>query len=297
MLLFLSFTIGFGAGCDSDSGTESDAPKLRMTVDTDNLKPLQDGFTYKVWAKVGFEYYSTEGFNVTETGQFLTQVGEFRDKSFVLDADLTDAEVVFITVEGKSSTSNAPSKSIVMAADVTGNVSQLSSSHSLALGGSIAGQSGQLTILTTSDVDTSNDEHGVWFLTVSNGVMSPGLSLPTLNEGWKYEGWVDVGGHRFTTGKFVSNTRNDEFQPHSYNDVPLFPGEDFLLNPPDGVVFPLNLSGAVVTITVEPNADDSFDPYGIKVLSATLPASIQAGSVHPLTSANAVFPTASVTIF
>lgn len=297
LALIVVLALVSGTGCDTDSGSKTEAPKLRMTVNTDKLSPLKEGFTYKVWLKVGLEYVASDGFNVTSNGQFTTPFGESRDKSFVLASDVKDAELVLISVEGKTGNAVTPSSSIVLAADVTGSEVQLTTAHALALGSSLAGKSGQLTIMTPSDTDAANEAYGVWFLTVSNGVMSPGLTLHALNPGWIYEGWVEVGGHVYSTGTFSSTNNTDNHQPHSFNDVPQFPGEDFLLNPPTGVTFPLNLGGAVVTITAEPVPDDSFEPSGIKVLSAQLPSTVQGGAVYQLSGAGAVLPTATVTIF
>ena len=52
---------------------------------------------------------------------------------------------------------------------------------------------------------------------------------------------------------------------------PPFPGEDFLINAPEGLTFPLDLSGQVVVISVEPTPDTSPKPYSIKPLAGLVP--------------------------
>ena len=52
---------------------------------------------------------------------------------------------------------------------------------------------------------------------------------------------------------------------------PQFPGEDFLMNAPQGLTFPLDLSGKKVVISVEPKPDTSPDPSTIKPLEGTVP--------------------------
>ena len=283
-------------GCDDEGGTEAQVPKVRMTIDTSNLAPLSDGFSYKAWAKIGFTYVGTDAFNVTSTGQFTTDAGQLRDKSFVLESDITDAELFLISIEGKSGSGDGPSESIIMAADASGSTNTLTVAHPSAMGADISGQSGQLTVMTPSDEDRNNEMHGVWFVTESGGTLSPGLTLPPLNPGWNYEGWVEVGGAVLSTGTFRSNSGNDSNQ-FSNPDVPLFPGEDFLLNPPTGLTFPLNLNSANVTITIEPFPDDTIESSGIRVLTGTLPATVTGGSVHQLTGIATGHPTATILIF
>ncbi|NQV73655.1 hypothetical protein HQ496_11065 [bacterium] len=283
-------------GCDDTTSSALIPPKLRMTVEASHLTPLENGFNYKAWAKVGDTYFGTELFNVTSTGQFTTSIGQFRDKSFVLEGDMTDAEMVLISIEGKIGNATSPSGTVILAADVSGASSSLTTAHPSALGSWLVSQSGKLTIMTPSDTDLTNESHGVWFFTVSGSAKTPGLSLPALSSGWEYEGWVEVGGAVLSTGRFTSNTGNDS-NVYSFPDVPLFPGEDFLINPPNGITFPLNLDGANVSITAEPFPDDTFEPSGIKVLSAQLPSVATGGAVIDLTGTDSGFPTATISIF
>ncbi len=295
--LFLGLgLILISAGCDGDSGSSAAAPKVRMTIDAQNFTPLKEGFTYKAWARVGGVYLSADAFNVTETGQLLTSGSQLRDKSFVFEGDITDADLIVISIEGKTGAGEVPSQSIMLAADVTGVTELLTTSHSAALGGSLSSQTGQLTVMTPSDIDTSNEASGIWFLTVSGATMTKGLSLPTLNEGWVYEGWIETGGARYSTGRFSSNTSLDT-NLYSFPDSPPFPGEDFLINPPTGVTFPLNLDGGKVLITAEPEPDDSIAPSGIVVLTAQLPSTVVGGSVHQLVNTELALPTATISIF
>ncbi len=49
------------------------------------------------------------------------------------------------------------------------------------------------------------------------------------------------------------------------------PGEDYLLNAPPGLTFPVDLSGDPIYVTIEPDPDDSPEPFGLKVLIGTIP--------------------------
>ncbi|MDA1028658.1 MAG: hypothetical protein O3B41_06350 [Bacteroidetes bacterium] len=286
----------FATGCDGDSGTKAPNPKVQMSISTTTLKPLKEGFLYKAWARVDGVYYPTDAFNVTETGQFLTSGSQFRDKSFVLEADITDADLVLISIEGKTGSATAPSNSVILAGDVSGVNATLTSAHTDAMGGNLTGQTGQLTIMTPSDIDLTNEAFGVWYVTVSGTVLTKGLTLPTLNPGWVYQGWVEVGGNLLSTGRFRSTNLSDS-NLYGFPDGPSFPGEDFFINPPTGVTFPLNLANAKISITVEPQPDDSADPSGIVVLTGQLPAAIVGRSAHALTATGAAIPNATISIF
>ena len=165
-------------GCDDTTSSALIPPKLRMTIEASHLTPLQNGYNYKAWAKVGDTYLGTELFNVTSTGQFTTSIGQFRDKSFVLEDDATDAEIVLISIEGKIGNAERPSGTVVLAGDVSGVSSTLTTAHPSALGSWLVSQSGKLTIMTPSDTDLTNESHGVWFLTVSGSTQPPAFRCP-----------------------------------------------------------------------------------------------------------------------
>ncbi|HCV27106.1 MAG TPA: hypothetical protein DGB32_02150 [Dehalococcoidia bacterium] len=49
------------------------------------------------------------------------------------------------------------------------------------------------------------------------------------------------------------------------------PGEDYLLNAPPGLTFPVDLNGLPIYVTIEPDPDDSPAPFGLKTLVGTVP--------------------------
>ena len=56
------------------------------------------------------------------------------------------------------------------------------------------------------------------------------------------------------------------------NDSPPFPGEDFLKNAPTGLVFPTDLKGKTIVISVEPSPDNSSMPFVLKPLAHAVPS-------------------------
>ena len=86
---------------------------------------------------------------------------------------------------------------------------------------------------------------GVWFLDNSSGAPAVGLTLPTLPDGWIYEGWAVIDGVPVSTGTFSTVDAADNSATFSGSKAgPPFPGEDFLINAPGmWLTFPTDLKG------------------------------------------------------
>ncbi|MEO6666926.1 MAG: hypothetical protein ABIO65_09180 [Nitrospiria bacterium] len=126
-----------------------------------------------------------------------------------------------------------------------------------------------------------------------------GLTLATLPAGWKYEGWVVVGGTAISTGTFTNPAAADAAAPFAGANpqpTPPFPGEDFLANAPTGVTFPTDLRSQTVVISIEPSPDDSPGPFTLKPLTATVPAGAADHVAYTMTNAASAFPTGTATI-
>ena len=147
-------------------------------------------------------------------------------------------------------------------------------------------------------MNNGNDEYGIWFGTPGMPP-TPNFSLPTLPNGWIYEGWVVADGTPVSTGTFTSATgvERDSGNPFSgteNNEGPPIPGEDFLLNAPTGVTFPLDVRGKTVVISVEPNPDNSPMPFLLKPLLGTAGTEL-APTTHDLGLNLASLPTGTAT--
>ena len=286
----------FSTGCDSGDVVEQEVAKVQVRLELENLAPLLDGYTYQAWAKIGFITLPSERFNVVENGSFVNSSGQFIQNAFIFTEDISDASQVFITIEDKRDSDETPSGTVVLAGDVSGSSATLSMTHPLALNTSFGGQSGSFMLMSWVSGAPVDDTSGLWFIEGTRNAPTAGLSLPTLPDGWTYEGWVDKGGALVSTGTFRDNSGHDLERLYSTSDTPPFPGEDFVENPPAGVTFPLDPSGGTVQITVEPFPDDTVLPYGITVLSGAVPASPTAVTPYPLTEAVSG-PTGVATIF
>lgn len=128
---------------------------------------------------------------------------------------------------------------------------------------------GKFILATPTDGPDTNEDSGIWFLSLAGGSPAKGLVLPTLPAGWKYEGWAVINGKPVTTGTFLKTDMPDESGTFSGPlPAPPFPGEDFLVNAPAGLTFPASLKGGAAVISIEPVPDNSPAPFLLKPLAA-----------------------------
>ncbi len=204
------------------------------------------------------------------TGVFTVDAnGTLSQSSFDIDAEDLDAASTFVlTIEPSPDADPMPSSTHVLAGDFVDRSASLTIKHDAAIATDFLDAEGTFVIATPSDGNGDIDEEsGVWFLDNSTGTALAGLDLPTLPDGWNYEGWVVIDGTPVTTGTFQSGLGSDNFSAYSGSEAsPPFPGEDFLQNAPDGLDFPVDLTGKTVVISVEPSPDNSLAPFTLKPL-------------------------------
>lgn len=273
------------AGCDSSSSSEDTALLFRIDMDVDGLAPLQDAYRYQVWAVVDGAFVGSDEFNISENGQFVNIGGQIISRTLTFDASIAGATEMFVVVNGKTDSSEFPSTTVLMGGDVSGRSVTFNMSHARAFGPSMAAAGGQFVLTTPTDLDAGNELSGIWFGTPS---LQPALQLPLPGTGWTYESWVSLAnGTVMSMGKFTDVAAGDAANPFSFPDEvsqhPSVPGEDFLLNAPDGVSFPANLSGATVFVTAELAVDDVENaPSGLRLLDGAVPAAPSALTPYTL---------------
>ena len=279
-LVIVSFSLTFCSD-DEDPSTKD------LTLNISGLENLGSDFVYEGWIMVDGSPKTTGRFTVDENG-VLSQT------SFTLDiADVNSATTFILTIEPAVGDDPSPSAVHILAGDFSGNSGQLTIGHGAALGNNFANSSGSYILATPTDGAMNNENSGIWFLDLSSGSPSVGLSLPTLPAGWKYEGWA-VSGGPISTGKFTSLTTVDEFDGFSGTmGGPPFPGEDFLVNAPSGFTFPIDLAGGKAVISIEPDPDNSPNPFLLKPLVGNIPANALDHTTYDL-GQNLNFPTGTV---
>lgn len=249
--------------CKDDDMTPTDQD---LTLNIQGLEDLGSDFAYEGWIMVDGAPKTTGVFTVDASGN-LSQT------TFSLDAeDLEKATAFILTIEPSPDNDPGPSDVHILAGDFNTDDATLTVGDSRALGDDFTTSTGGYILATPTNGADSDEKSGVWWLDPAAGP-GAGLDLPTLPAGWEYEGWAVIDGVPVTTGKFTDATKADDSAPFSGSMAgPPFPGEDFLENAPAGLTFPVDLSEMVVVISVEPQPDNSPNPFLLKPLVGHVPA-------------------------
>ena len=248
-----------------------------LSLSFEGLEPLGSELVYEGWLIIDGAPESTGTFNIDADGNIVV----------INDVEVENAEAstaFVLTLEPAVDPDPAPSSTHILAGDFENGVANLTLDHPAALGVDLNESAGSFIIATPTTPETDDDRSGVWFLdpTLPAGERAS-LDLPTLPEGWEYEGWAVIDGVPVSTGRFVDATSADDFSDFSGpNPGPNYPGEDFIQNAPDGLTFPTDLTGATIVISVEPAPDDSPAPFALKPLVAEVPESLAVGTSHEL---------------
>ena len=275
--------IGLFTSCNNDSDA---APTTKnLTLNFTGLEDLGPNYKYEGWIMVNGKPITTGVFTVNSNG-IPSQT------SFTIATTNLDIATKFIlTIEPFPDTDPNPTKTHLLAGDFVTNNATLTIGAPEALANNFTSAKGKYVLATPSDGENTNEKSGIWFI----GSLPPtaGLELPTLPEGWKYEGWAVINGKPVTTGTFSSLSGADAFSGFSgASGTPPFPGEDFIKNAPSGVTFPTDLSGKTAVISIEPYPDNSAMPFLLKPLIASISATAMDHVVYSMTNnAAATTPT------
>ena len=251
--------------CSSDDDNTSNVPaNSDLTLNLSGLEALGDDFVYEGWIIVDGSPVSTGTFTSVAFPQTFS----------VNTSDLNSATTFVLSIEPAIDLDPAPAATKILAGDFSGTSANVNSEGIV---GDFSASSGTYILATPTDMDDTNEESGVWFLDNSSGTGMTGLDLPTLTDGWKYEGWAVLGDTPISTGTFIDPAAADENAATSIfkgdaGNGPGFPGEDFLQNAPAGMTFPTDLRGATIVISVEPSPDNSPMPFTLKPLAHMVPA-------------------------
>nr|MCH9660236.1 anti-sigma factor [Bacteroidota bacterium] len=286
-MLSLAFVF---TSCNNDDDAQDTT--ANVTVNINGLEDLGANFAYEGWVLVDGSPVSTGTFTVDANGAASAT-------SFELPAaTLADATKFILTVEPSPDDDPAPSAQKLIAGDFSGSSASLSTAVAPAVG-DFSNAAGSFFMRTPTDeaggLNNGNDEYGVWF-GVPGAPPTPDFVLPTLPDGWAYEGWVVVDGvGPISTGTFTDFNTVDMFDGFSgSNPGPPVPGEDFFNNAPAGFTFPLDVRNRTVVISVEPVPDNSPAPFVLKPLVGTAGTDTAPAS-YPFSFNGNSLPTGTVT--
>lgn len=259
-LITLSIFVSlFIISCGDDD--EEMTPTTRnLTLNLTGLDVLGADFVYEGWIIVNGTPVSTGTFTSVSFPQTFT----------VNYNQLSNAAKFVLSIEPVNDTDPAPSDTKILVGDFSGNSATMGSGTV----GDFSNAAGKYILATPTNGAMTNENSGIWFLDLASGSPVAGLTLPTLPNGWKYEGWVVINGIPVTTGKFTKVAATDEFNGFSgATALPMpngadgfFPGEDFLQGAPMGLMFPTDIAGGTAVISIEPEPDNSPMPFTLKPL-------------------------------
>jgi len=258
----------FGALAHAQSGPGSLALQFDMLP---TLDEAVDGH-YEGWAIVGGAPVTTGKFNVNASGQPVELGGGAVIDEFDAGVDITAATDIKISLEAPADVDDLPSGLIVL----TGAVGGMTANLEAALPGldTLADMAtGAYILASPSDGDATNDDQGIWFLTMPNP--DPGfMYLPDLGANWAYEGWVvDLSGGSpvpYSTGIFSTASGFDSDEAGCMGGGPPFPGQDFVAYHCDGVL-DLDSGDFAAVLSIEPVPDNGPGPFMFKPFAGMIP--------------------------
>ncbi len=284
---------------NEDTPIEIQPTTSKLTLNISGLEDLGSTAQYEGWILVPTTAKSDGSASEVpkSTGVFTVNAnGQLSQTEFDIDAtDLSTATAFILTIEPNPDSDPNPSAIHILAGDFSANTSNVTADHSAALGSDFTTSTGVYILATPTNGANTNENSGIWFLDLTSGSPSQGLFLPTLPDGWKYEGWTVINGTPVSTGTFTSTIVVDDADPYSSTmPGPPFPGEDFLLNAPAGVTFPTDIAGGVAVISIEPSPDNSSAPFTLKPLVGNIPVNAVDHTTYMMNTNLASFPTGTV---
>ncbi|MDG2193261.1 MAG: anti-sigma factor [Polaribacter sp.] len=271
-LAIISFGLFFTSSCEK--AEEITTKTIEQSFQ--NLPDLGDNYIYEGWLIAGENKISTGRFTHSEGANYTSEL---------INKELIAAATVYVlTIEPKTETASdlaIPSGWIFSKGNFTNNSATPSTDTALYIGSSNLETATGNFFLKAPSVDAiGTDANGIWFINALPPSAGGFTNLPTLADGWIYEGWVVVPNSSGTptpisTGRFSNPNaadvsffgaaNNNEFK--GPNGVPPFPGEDFIQDPSSRypmVTFPIDLQNATVVISIEPTMNDAAAPFGLK---------------------------------
>jgi hypothetical protein len=252
----------------------------------------EDQGLYAAWINLDRgELVGLGSFNVNAEGRPINVSDGTVIDRFPSTKNLFKSVSLVITIENRTGIGDGPSQSVILQGPFIDGIAELRVPAPLG----IELSSGSYRVFTPTDGPDTNENSGVWAVSVDN---QPLLGLPPLNNVYRYEHYVVIDGVEVTMAGFQRVDEPDFNNPWSGPlEAPQFPGEDFLENAPSGLVFPTDLSGRRILVTLEPVLGDTVDASQLVILEGTLPAGLQGGEIVELVNVTENFPTGVAAIY
>ena len=284
-------------GCDS-SGSESNDPESGVVILTvRDLRPLPGNYHLEAWITTPELTTSSVGkFTVGSDGKILNLSGEEIPRGrFEVPFTVDSARVAYITIEPSGDTDTSPSTTRLMGGLFREGTAELETTDVEGIEDGLILARGNYIVETPTNGSESSEQSGIWFVNLTGGPPARGLRITTPIRGWKYQAWTDADGIPLNMGVISNHSQPDDSNIYSgpqpgYN----FPGEDFLVNAPDDLTFPLYVPSTRVTVSLEPDPDPAPERSQFILLEGYVPESVASGTTYNLTNKVDTWPTATI---
>ena len=205
--------------CGLSDDAEPADETLEFYVRIVGLEDLGSDFVYEGWLITDDGPITSGRFDASEADEtFSFEVSE---------AVARAASTFVLTIEPRHNDDPAPAATHILAGDFDNFVVRFGVGHGAALGTSLQEAAGSYILGVPSAPGTSYRQ-GIWF--VDPAGPGPSLQLPTLPDGWEYEGWIVTENGPISTGRFT-RTRGEDSDGAGPSAGPVagppFPGQDF----------------------------------------------------------------------
>ena len=289
----------FMAGCDSGGEDPDDMETGSLILSVRDMTPVPNEYHMEGWVVTWDSQTKSIGkFAINESGVLVdlsgTPVTARRfDTNFALDS----LQSMFVTIEPAGDTNDTPSNTRLMGGLFVDGQAALRAEDVEGIEDELILARGNYIVDSPTDGPGTNESSGVWFVNLTGGPPARGLRTAIPIQGWQYQGWIEFDGIPVDMGVIPNHTGADESSLHSgplpgYN----YPGEDFLINPPDGLSFPVSVGNAYLYVTLEPDPDPDPAPSQFKIFDARIPAQPVQGQTYNMENLIDGFPKGTATI-
>lgn len=263
-----------------------------------NLAPL-DAATQGVYVLWGLRERNQAGklgeFYIDPTNGDVTDVDGNPLDSFVTDEfAMRNITGILVTIEVDASTVESPAGMQI----ISGTFIERVANMTVPISADITSASGTLRVFTPTDGPGTNENSGFWMVDAAD---NPTLAMPDTSAALQYETFIETGGQNINVGRFEVTDERDDFCRFCADfeefPQPERPGDDLLLNAPEGLFFPRDLSGSIVRISLEGRFNDFAQQSQLIVLEAVLPSGLVGGETVGFVNLASSFPTGVAVLF
>ena len=285
--------------CDSGSDEPDESESGRLILSMQQIVPFPGNSHMEGWIVLLNEPNRSIGkFNVNQSGVLVDLAGNpITTGQIDTEFALEDALAMFVTIEPSGDADDIPSETRLMGGLFVDGQAALRAADVEGIEDELILAAGNYIVDSPTDGPGTNETSGIWFVNLTGGPPARGLRVAIPIQGWHYQGWAEFDGIAVNMGVITHHSRPDESSLYSgptlgYN----YPGEDFLVNAPDGLTFPVPVANAKVFVTLEPAVDQDPAPSQFVLFEGRVPTEPAPNVTYDMVNLIDEFPTGTAVI-